>query len=447
MTEAITEQLIAEFIDLSQKRESQKALGLNDYSLIGSMLKVSDEVRLHTRFIYSLLNPHGRHYQGHLFLKLFLEAAGLKGFVDLNAAKIYKEFTDEGLRGQIDLLITDGDFWVLIENKINAADGGEQIFRYVNYLTAKGVPAEAICMVYLNKYGSAPASYSLHDYQVSMDGGWLLNKQGGARVSQYLTITYRTHIKTWLDRCLTEVGHIGNLSNAITEYEMVRQKICKEYRSNLMSLDDILIDASQRIDLQKYKAAVDLSSELARLQAQWLEEAMINGLPECLEQIGLEFFQLDERNCRHLKGRFYGRGDARGFFENGGPTKNKGVFYGFKAGESYWAVAMLFGSRMLHVGMFPIKIKNAGGDSDMAEVSFEADEERARIPLSAIQSSVPFEVDRHPAINARIPGLISYARDLREEAAPALRDFSGSSFARVIEGLAKYCLGESDTGI
>jgi hypothetical protein len=46
--------------------------GVNDYSLLSSLLSINDEVRLHSRFIYSLINPNGSHYCDSLFLKEFL---------------------------------------------------------------------------------------------------------------------------------------------------------------------------------------------------------------------------------------------------------------------------------------------------------------------------------------------------------------------------------------
>jgi hypothetical protein len=59
----------------TKKRDAQKARGINDYSLLASVLDVNDEVRLHSRFLYSLLDPRGNHYQGGLFLELFLKVS------------------------------------------------------------------------------------------------------------------------------------------------------------------------------------------------------------------------------------------------------------------------------------------------------------------------------------------------------------------------------------
>ena len=52
------------------KLNSEKAYDFNIFTLI---LKSGDEVNLHNKFIYELLNPKGSHSQGRLFLDLFLK--------------------------------------------------------------------------------------------------------------------------------------------------------------------------------------------------------------------------------------------------------------------------------------------------------------------------------------------------------------------------------------
>ena len=43
------------------------------FNVFTTLLSAHDEVRLHTRFIYELLNPKGTHDCGNHFLKLFFE--------------------------------------------------------------------------------------------------------------------------------------------------------------------------------------------------------------------------------------------------------------------------------------------------------------------------------------------------------------------------------------
>lgn len=108
-------------------QNKQKHRGLNDYNIFTSLLKASDEVRLHSRFIFSLLNPEGDHYQGTLFLEKFIEAIGLSEFgLNIDQATVHKEYKN------IDLYITDGEKHIIIENKIWAEDQRCQIIGYIN---------------------------------------------------------------------------------------------------------------------------------------------------------------------------------------------------------------------------------------------------------------------------------------------------------------------------
>nr|NJM04810.1 PD-(D/E)XK nuclease family protein [Desulfobacula sp.] len=95
------------FENINEFKERQKRQmndGLNDYNLLTSVLAPHDEVRLHSRMIYSLLNPEGKHYQDTFFLEKFIEAVGLQKFsLNISNAKVHKEYKN------IDLYISDGE--------------------------------------------------------------------------------------------------------------------------------------------------------------------------------------------------------------------------------------------------------------------------------------------------------------------------------------------------
>jgi hypothetical protein len=42
------------------------------FNICSLLRKTNDEVNLHSKFIYELINPNGSHYQGEKFLKLFI---------------------------------------------------------------------------------------------------------------------------------------------------------------------------------------------------------------------------------------------------------------------------------------------------------------------------------------------------------------------------------------
>ena len=135
--------------------------GDHDYSLIHSLLKSGNEVQLHSNFIYSFINPHGLHYRDGIFLGAFLSQISVEwsGFIDVSRATVYKE------RNSIDLMITDGDRYVIIENKIHAVDQKYQISRYIQTIMQlasidKHDAEERIAVIYLSSKKSKPSDDS-----------------------------------------------------------------------------------------------------------------------------------------------------------------------------------------------------------------------------------------------------------------------------------------------
>ena len=79
-------------------QNQQRRRGLNDYNPLSIVLKINDEVRLHSRMLHSFLDPNGEHYQGSLFLDKFLEGLGIKEFnFDAKNALVSKEHNNMDL--------------------------------------------------------------------------------------------------------------------------------------------------------------------------------------------------------------------------------------------------------------------------------------------------------------------------------------------------------------
>ena len=56
---------------IKQTRELQHQIG-SDFNIFSILDMERDEVGTHSKFIYELINPYGRHYQKTLFADLFL---------------------------------------------------------------------------------------------------------------------------------------------------------------------------------------------------------------------------------------------------------------------------------------------------------------------------------------------------------------------------------------
>lgn len=237
----------------------------NDYNVITSLLSKSDEVRLHSRFIYSLINPNGRHYRGSFFLKIFLETIGINDFIYKNA-EVKKEYEN------IDLYITDGLQHIIIENKIYAYDQNKQISRYIKIINNKVVEDdvyEKITVVYLTLEKRIPSKSSLNEWCI--DGECLYN--GKNRV-KFINVTYRLHVLNWLKTLLLNNNELHeNIKQSIKIYEEVVAKITNTRRSNIMGADEYLL---KNENFDSLLVAASLSETFKNIKGRLLKQFFKN---------------------------------------------------------------------------------------------------------------------------------------------------------------------------
>lgn len=226
------EDFFKELKSFKKLQTEQRKRGLNDYNLLTSVLKPSDEVRLHSRMIASLLDPSGKHYQEDLFLNIFLEVIGFdKWGINTKNCTVYREHKN------IDIYITDGSKHIIIENKIYATDQKNQIKRYVDLIRNENedISEDDILTIYLSPYKRAPSAHSLGS--LSIEGDYLTNKE---KLSCYRSINYKKDILKWLRSCLHEINNITNLSESLKQYIDVIKMVTRQYKGKSMSLSDFI---------------------------------------------------------------------------------------------------------------------------------------------------------------------------------------------------------------
>lgn len=143
------------------KKEKEEGKCFNVFSALNIC---SDEVRLHSRLLATLLNPKANHGLGNKFLKLFLIALGLpEDYITHCKEQIVErpigEVT-EATGGRIDIILEDRGHAVIIENKIYTGDQPNQLLRYYNY-GLKTFGENNFKLVYLTLHGSEPSPDSL----------------------------------------------------------------------------------------------------------------------------------------------------------------------------------------------------------------------------------------------------------------------------------------------
>lgn len=143
------------------KKEKKEGKSFNVFSALDIC---SDEVRLHSRLLATLLNPKANHGLENEFLKLFLIALGLpENYITYCKEQIVERPIGEVTEtngGRIDIILEDREHAVIIENKIYAGDQPNQLLRYYNY-GVKTFGENNFKLVYLTLYGSDPSPYSL----------------------------------------------------------------------------------------------------------------------------------------------------------------------------------------------------------------------------------------------------------------------------------------------
>lgn len=272
-----------------QQRAEQIDEGINDYCLLTSVLSANDEVRLHSRFIYSMINPAGLHYKKHEFLKLFLEASQYTFWKDFD----YQQAVVEREKGNIDLLIHDGYHYIIVENKLNADDQRHQITRYIKYVQETYLPGNAeltkrIGIIYLSKSRLKPSEksqslvgFKLEDQRIEWQGLPEEKKYQSLkkiRLAQgeslpFIHMGYSPGIESWVKACL-KIAPKG-VDSALNDYLLVLKRLQKQSLwRNVMTLDQYAMSLDDNAQKEMYEFMVEANNRLVDFVAVKLYEEL-----------------------------------------------------------------------------------------------------------------------------------------------------------------------------
>ncbi len=175
--------------DKCSEWERKNAPHFNVFRMLGIERR---ETKLHSRLIAELLNPSGMHGQRFKFLDSFFSVIPeLSGFGQPSALSRPCDWfvrTEQNAReaGRLDIVLRCRylrphrepplDLIIGIENKVDAAEGNRQIFRYDGWLAKQH--AHKSLLLFLTP------------------GGWL------PETGRCVCISYRGHVKRWLEKAL-----------------------------------------------------------------------------------------------------------------------------------------------------------------------------------------------------------------------------------------------------
>lgn len=266
-------------VDEYQSLEKSSGKGYNLFSVLG----VYDEEVLHSKVIASLLDINGKHRQGNIFLKEFINVCYGQDCYDfdiesysivcekaIGSVKIDEEYSDGG---RIDIFISDKyGHHIIVENKIYAGDQEQQLERYNKH---RGIGTPPAPILYLSPFGKKPSKNSYGKLKEDDD---------------YKCISYKEHIHNWLTKC-TKLDIPDYLKHSIENYINLVDRITKQSYLNNMS-EDIIKAINENID-----AAIEISKAMDDARAEAVYQLFSNlydsiimlkrdGFPEPVFSIG-----------------------------------------------------------------------------------------------------------------------------------------------------------------
>ncbi|UVW30718.1 PD-(D/E)XK nuclease family protein [Massilia sp. H6] len=168
------------------------------FNVFDALRLAHDEVRLHSRLIAFLIDPHA-HAHGAALLYRFMCCVGI--VPDSEEECRYARVATE--EGHVDIVIEFGrKRVVVIENKIHAPDQERQLYRYWDRTRRHH---DDVHLLYLTLQGERPFDASLCALDELM-------------LERYQNVSYKHHIRTWLlqaEACAAQAPH---LRDTIAQY-------------------------------------------------------------------------------------------------------------------------------------------------------------------------------------------------------------------------------------
>jgi hypothetical protein len=186
------------------------------FNIFRILRQESDEVNLHSRFLYELLNPQGSHGEGPKFLEIFAQICNLPA-LSYGNVRVFREHAN------IDILIQDNQRAIVIENKIYAGDQHEQLKRYYEYAANS---YRKPTLIYLTLDGKEPSNWSVGTLQESVQ-----------------LISYAEEIDRWLSECIRVAAIKPGLRETLIQYQNTIHRLTGKNMSDTEKKDVIALMA------------------------------------------------------------------------------------------------------------------------------------------------------------------------------------------------------------
>lgn len=255
---------------IQKEKESVESAKRGDYFNIFEILGVQTrETRLHSAFIAEFLNRNGSHGLGDQPLKLFLKQCSeikIDEF-DTENSSVFIEYylgkiDSENLSGgRIDLLITDNQKNIVIENKIYAIDQKNQLLRYKH---AENINQPLI--LYLTLDG--------HEASKEATGSKMQNG------IDYYCLSYEKNIFSWLEQCKNIPDISSTIKETIEQYLKLIKKLTKK---NMVEEDQKFLHTLEN----NIEATQEILKNSENIRNYLIKNYLIDPIKKWADKIGL----------------------------------------------------------------------------------------------------------------------------------------------------------------
>jgi len=205
--------LIIEYTEIKHKYVETLFLEAPSYNIFEILGVQRNEVRTHSAFLCHLLSPQASHGQGFLFLQSFLEFCAKKypdnfpqipSFEEINSLDwfVAKEVTSQFGRMDILLQNPNSGFLCVIENKIDALEGENQLSRYWDWIIEHENIFPNNVLLYLTINGDTSKT---------------------SKGKNYLPLSYRKDILFWLTSTIERIKP-QSVKEVVRQYAGIIQK-------------------------------------------------------------------------------------------------------------------------------------------------------------------------------------------------------------------------------
>lgn len=243
----------------------------------------ASEVNLHSALIAELINPKGKHGLGFTFFNHFLQTIEELYLSEVNTGHFAKFYNNEidvevekwigNIRneyaegGYIDIIITTkkGDA-IIIENKIYARDQKSQLRRYHNY-------KKKALLFYLTLDGKEPSNETTFNDKYLED------------IITPITISYKSFVIAWLDKCKNDAINRPLVRETITQYIYLLKQLTHQTTNHNMKKEIVDMVAKNPAFIQSAQEIWDNQDAIK----QQIIKNLIDELKKIANTLGWDF--------------------------------------------------------------------------------------------------------------------------------------------------------------